>query len=87
MNPDSALSETRQAASEAADSAAGKPSLVQILLKHQDLVVRPSGEVRQKEDDAARVQEAEEEVSSEQQVTCQKFLVIFCCHVTTQCWA
>lgn len=87
LNPDSALSGTRQAASEAADSAAGRPGLVQLLLKHQDLIARPSGEVRQEEDDAAWVQEAEEEVSSEQQVTCQSFFVMFCFDVTTQCWS
>ena len=73
LDPNLALSGTRLADSKAADSAVRTPSLVQILLKHQDLIVRPSGEVRQEQVDAARNQEAEEDkaqLSSVQQVTC-----------------
>ena len=68
LDPNLALSGTRLA-----DSAVRRHSLVQILLKHQDLIIRPSGEVRQEEVDAAREQEAGEDraqAGSELQVTC-----------------
>ena len=70
--PELALSGTRLADSEAADLAVRKPSLVQILLKHQNLIVRPSGGLKQEDIDAAKLQEAEQDrvhASSEQQVT------------------
>ena len=69
----SPLSGTRLADSTAADSAVKRPSLVQILLNHQELIVRPSGKARLEDADAARMQEAEEDrapASSEHQVTC-----------------
>lgn len=80
LNPDSALCRTRLADTEAADLAVRKPSLAQVLLKHQDLIVGPSGEVRREEADAARVQQAEEDgvqASCERQVTCRNLSCSF----------
>lgn len=73
LDPASPLSATRLADSEAPDSAVKRLSLVQILLKHQELIVRPSGDTRLEEADAARMQEAEgdrAQANSEHQVTC-----------------
>ena len=50
---------------------------MQILLKHQGLIVRPSRDARLEEADAARMQEAEEDraqASNEHQVTCVDLL-------------
>lgn len=73
LDPASPLSGTRLADTAADDSAVKGPSLVHILLKHQELIVRPSGDARLEDADAARMQEAEEDraqVNSEHQVTC-----------------
>lgn len=71
LDPGSALCGARLADLEAPGMAPRQPSLVQILLRHQDLIVRQPGEIQQVQTSASKVQPAEEDraqPSSEQQV-------------------
>ncbi|KAL3146307.1 hypothetical protein ABBQ32_003004 [Trebouxia sp. C0010 RCD-2024] len=61
LDPGSAFCGTRLADSEGAAPAVSKPAHVQVLLRHQGLIVRQPGETKQELKHARRVPEAEED--------------------------